>query len=142
MQITFCERDYMEHVERIEKLEGEVRRTQDNVLLIHRDLQQMSKSMEKMATAMEAMAKLQTDMKVFEERMESRHNEDKDQHKYMNNRINTLEERVDAVEPMAEKGSFTHSVLLWTAKGLGSLVLAMLFGLMIWAIQASKYQPH
>jgi hypothetical protein len=42
---------------------------------------------------------------------------------------------------MAVKGNTVHSGLVWTAKALGGLILTMIFGLTIWAIQASHYQP-
>lgn len=57
-------------------------------------------------------------------------------------REHRVKKHIEHLEPMATKGQNLHSGLIWTAKTLGALVMAMLFGLMIWAIQESHYTPQ
>lgn len=56
-------------------------------------------------------------------------------------REHRVKKHIEYIEPMAVKGSTVHSGLVWTAKALGGLIITMIFGLTIWVIQASHYQP-
>jgi len=125
--------------ERLDKVEKELRSTQDNVLLIHKDLQVISSSLVDMATAMKAMAEMQSDMKVFEERMETRSKDNKEAHTLLHNRIDTCYLRIDnhhkVIEEIEPKVNSTYGTLIFIAKALGGAALTMLFGLVIWAIK-------
>jgi len=131
-----------ENTERIDKLEKEVRVTQDSVLLIHKDLQQMSIAMTKMATSMEVMATLQTNQKVMEERCETRHAQLKEADKVLHARIDMCNVDIKAantkdegVAKEASKGSQAFTILVWAGGILGSLMITTAFGIFIWAIQ-------
>jgi hypothetical protein len=52
----------------------------------------------------------------------------------------SVRDHIDQIEPMAANGDRVHSGMMFTAKALGGLVITMLFGLVIWAIQASHYK--
>lgn len=54
-------------------------------------------------------------------------------------REHRVKKSIEHIEPKAIKGETIHSGLIWTAKTLGGIIIAMLFGLMIWAIKASDY---
>ena len=51
-------------------------------------------------------------------------------------------DNIEKIEPMATNGNMVHSGLVYTAKALGALVIAMLFALLIWAIKLSDYNPQ
>jgi peroxiredoxin family protein len=132
----------IENSERIDKLEKEVRITQDSVLLIHKDLQQMSVAMTKMATSMEVMATLQTNQKVMEERCETRHSQLKEADKVLHARIDmcnldikAASTKDDDVAKEASRGQQAFTTLVWIGGILGSLLITTAFGLFVWAIQ-------
>jgi len=52
----------------------------------------------------------------------------------------SMRDHIESIEPMATNGDRVHSGIVFTAKALSGLVLTMLFGLVIWAIQASNYK--
>ena len=124
----------MNDMERIDKLEKEVRVTQDSVLLIHKDLQQMNQAMTKMANSVEILASIQTNQKVMEERCETRHNQMKDNIKLLHSRVDTVEKKDEDVSKKADKGSVAYSVIVWAGGILGSLLLTSAFGVWLWAI--------
>lgn len=124
----------MGDMERIDKLEKEVRIAQDSVLLIHKDLQQMNQAMTKMAGAVEVLANIQTNQKVMEERCETRHNQIKDNLKLLHNRIDKVETKDEEVAKKADKGSSAYTFLLWAGAILGGLMITSAFGVWLWAI--------
>jgi len=132
-----------ENTERIDRLEKEVRVTQDSVLLIHKDLQQMSMAMTKMANSVEIMATLQTNQKVMEERCETRHTQLKEADKLLHSRIDdcnldikTLNTKDESVAKEASKGSQAFTILVWVGGIFGSLLITTAFGIMLWAIKS------
>ena len=124
-----------EQTQRIERLERDVRTTQDSVLLIHSDLQQMSQSMAKMAGAMEKLAEIQNKQVVMEERLETRHKDQKEVNILLHSRIDKVDAKCEKLEPMAERGLESHKTLMFIAKTLGGLVLALLFTMFIWLVK-------
>lgn len=124
----------MQDMERIEKLEKEVRVTQDSVLLIHKDLQQMNQAMTKMANSVEILATVQTHQKVMEERCETRHNQIKDNLKLLHNRIDRVETKDEEVSKKADKGDTAYTIMVWAGGIIGSLMLTSAFGIWLWAI--------
>jgi len=132
-----------ENTERIDRLEKEVRVTQDSVLLIHKDLQQMSMAMTKMANSVEIMATLQTNQKVMEERCETRHTQLKEADKLLHSRIDAcnldikiLNTKDESVAKEASKGSQAFTILVWVGGIFGSLLITTAFGIMLWAIKS------
>lgn len=51
-----------------------------------------------------------------------------------------VKDSIEAIELMAMNGDRVHSGMIYTVKALGGLVIAMLFGLVIWAIKLSNYK--
>ena len=130
-----------ENSERIDKLEKEVRITQDSVLLIHKDLQQMSSAMTKMANSMETMAILQTNMKVMEERCETRHTALKEADKLLHARIDQVDKQIkeafvadEVTKTKANNGDSAWTFLKWAGGILGGLLLTSAFSIYLWAI--------
>lgn len=76
---------------RLDKVEQGLISTQANIMLIHKDLQQVGQGINDMAASMKVMADLQINQRVMEERCESRHQETKAS-------IITLHERIDERE--------------------------------------------
>lgn len=124
----------MDDMERIDKLEKEVRITQDSVLLIHKDLQQMNQAMTKMANSVELLASIQTNQKVMEERCETRHNQIKDNLKLLHNRVDKVETKDEDVAKKADKGSAAYTFLLWAGGILGGLMITSAFGAWLWVV--------
>lgn len=131
-----------ENTERIDKLEKEVRTTQDSVLLIHKDLQQISSAMTDLASSVKLMATIQTNQKVMEERCETRHSQLKEADKVLHARIDAcnmaIKESNTKDEKVAEKasnGQTAFTILVWAGGILGTLVLTTAFGLFLWAVQ-------
>lgn len=124
----------MGDMERIEKLEKEIRVTQDSVLLIHKDLQQMNQAMTKMANSVEILASIQTNQKVMEERCETRHNQIKDNLKLLQSRVDKVEEKDEEVARKADKGNTAYTIMVWAGGILGSLMLTSVFGIWLWVI--------
>lgn len=124
----------MHEMERMEKLEKDLRVTQDSVLLIHKDLQQMNQAMTKMASSVEILANLQTNQKVMEERYETRHNQIKSDINGLGNRVMLLESRDETITKKADKGSTAFSILVWGGSIMGTLMISSIFGVWLWAI--------
>jgi len=135
----------MGDMERIDKLESEfkrthdrfekeIRTTQDSVLLIHKDLQQMNQAMTKMANSVEILANVQTNQKVMEERCETRHNQIKDNLQLLHTRIDKVEIKDAEVANKADKGASAYTFMLWAGGIIGSLMIASAFGIWLWAI--------
>lgn len=120
--------------ERIKRLEGEVRSTQDNVLLIHKDLQQMSTGITKMASSMEVMANIQMNIKVLEERCEARNTERKEDRRILHLRIDDRESEIKVIIPQAAKGETAFSIIKWIGITFGTLLIGSIFGSYLWAI--------
>jgi len=54
----------------------------------------------------------------------------------------SVREHIEKLEPLAENGNSVHKGMMFTAKALGGLVIAMFFALTIWAIKLSQYNPQ
>lgn len=125
----------MPETARLDKLEEAVRKTQDSMLMMSKDVHQMNQSITSIATSMKSLVQLQQDMKVMEERAESRYSQLKESDKVLHIRVDTLATARATIESNAELGKIAYNVLLFIAKTLGGATLLTLLSLVIWAIQ-------
>ena len=119
------------------EMEHRIRTVEDNVLLIHRDLKEMSTNVGRLASAMEKLTEIQFNQKLMEERMETRHAQLKKADTAIHERIDKVEEK--CVNPTlienASKGAAAHGYILWTAKIIILGVLGTAATAIIWAIK-------
>lgn len=54
----------------------------------------------------------------------------------------SVRDHIEKLEPMAANGDSVHKGMLFTAKALGTMVVAMFFALTVWAIKVSQYTPQ
>jgi nitrate reductase NapE component len=116
---------------RLDKLEKSVRDTQDNILLMGKDIHQMSLNITSIASSMKSLVEVQQNMKIMDERNETRHSQLKEADRTIHKR---LDELVDS-RTKAEKGLVAYNIILFIAKTIGSVALITVFGIVIWAIQ-------
>lgn len=137
---------------RVDMLEDDVKEQRRTVTEQGQVLAVLANSINKIEHYMEESIKIQKEQAVLFERFTNHEEKNSDEHAHLHNRMDKLENRCDGIElnhkstcavvqPMAEKGASVHKALVRTAWGLGSLVGAMLFYLVIWGIKASDYRP-
>ena len=125
----------MPETARLDKLEDAVRKTQDSMLLMSKDVHQMNQSISSMAHSMELLAKVQQDVRVMEERNESRHLQLKEADKLIHTRIDALHTQKSRIEAKAEDGKRAYDILVQIAKWVGASVVTVVIGLIIFLIQ-------
>lgn len=126
----------MENEERLHKLEASVRQTQDSMLLMGKDIHQMSQNITSIASSMKALVEVQQDMKVMDERNDSRHSQLREADRLIHTRLDHLASFKKEIEAKAEHGNTAYTIIIFIAKTLGSVALVTTFGLFLWAIQA------
>lgn len=126
----------MPETARLEKLEESVRKTQDSMLLMGKDIHQMNLNITSIASSMKSLVEVQQDMKIMDERNENRHTQLKEADKILHKRLDSLIEDKSTIELKSERGLVAYNIILFIAKTIGSVALITLFGLVIWAIQA------
>lgn len=98
---------------RLDKLEDSLRKTQDSMLLMSKDVHQMNSSVESIAHSIRALVKIQQDLKILEERNEQRHIQLKEADKAIHNRIDGLETIIDdGIKPKTLKGILSFSIVI------------------------------
>lgn len=125
----------MPETARLDKLEDAIRKTQDSMLLMSKDVHQMNQSIGSMAQSLELLAKVQQDMRIMEERNETRHSQLKDADRLIHSRIDALSKSKETIETKANNGDRAYSFLLWTARIMGGAVATLFVGLMVFLIQ-------
>ncbi len=121
---------------RLGRLEDGLRQTQDSILLMGKDIHQMNLSITSIASSMKSLVEVQQDMKIMDERYETRHRQLKESDDLLHRRIDTLAKTKDGIESKADNGNRAYNILLFMAKALGTLVVGMLFGMIVWLIKA------
>ena len=121
----------MPETARLDKLEDAIRKTQDSMLLMSKDVHQMNQSISSMAHSMELLAKVQQDIRVMEERNESRYIQLKEADKVLHKRIDSISD----LEAKANNGNRAYNILVQIAKWFGASVATVIFGLIIFLIQ-------
>lgn len=120
---------------RFKELEATVRDTQESILLMGRDMHQMSQNVTSIATSMKTLVQVQQDMKVQEERNESRHKQLRDADKVLHLRVDTIMEAKKIIEVKADNGNRAYNMILWAGKIIGSSLLLTAVGVLIWGLQ-------
>lgn len=121
-------------IDRIDKLEQSMHKTNEAVLLMGKDVHQLTQSVSSIAASMEVLVKVQQDLRIMEDRNESRNTQLKDSVKLLHDRIDRVNLRVDNTEKVAENGESAYDILVFVAKTLGSIALAGFAGLMYYLI--------
>lgn len=121
--------------ERLDRLEDGLRKTQDSMLLMSKDIHQMNQSIGQIASSMKTLVEVQQDMKLLDERYETRHTQLKDADKLLHSRLDTLSSAKVDIEKKAEKGNSAYAILLFIGKTLGYSSLVTFFGLMLYLIK-------
>ena len=119
------------------EMEHRIRTVEDNVMLIHRDLKEMSTNVGRLASAMEKLTEIQFNQKLMEERMETRHAQLKKADVTIHERIDKIEAKcpdANLIEA-ASKGAAAHGYILWTAKIIILGVLGTAATAIIWALK-------
>ena len=106
---------------RLDNLEEGLRKTQDSMLLMSKDIHSMNLSITSIASSMETLVKVQQDMKVMEERVEIRHREYKEKIK------NLEEESKEGIRPRTLKNILIFSATIII--GFGSWITLMYMGI-------------
>lgn len=118
----------MEHSTEIDNIKKDLRVTQDSVLLIHQDLKTMSMGIAEMASSMKIMVDVQSDMRIMNERIESRHNTQKETNARLDIRIDDVHTKIESVETQARNGNTAYSVIKWIGITFGTIACGSLFG--------------
>lgn len=125
----------MAETERLDKLEESVRKTQDSMLLMGKDIHQMNQNITSIASSMKALVEVQQNMRLTEERSEARHAQLKDADKLLHSRLDQLTANKKTIEEHAENGNKAYGIMIFIAKTLGTATLMTVFGIMLWLIQ-------
>jgi hypothetical protein len=120
---------------RIDKIEDALRKTQDSMLLMGKDVHSMNLSITSIAKSMETLVELQQNMKLMEERAETRHQQLKDADKTIHIRLDSLHSRISDAAGKADNGERAYSILVSIAKWLGASAVTVLVGLFVYVIQ-------
>lgn len=124
-----------ENNERLNKLEDTVRKTQDSLLIISRDMHQMNEAIMRMAKSLETLVEVQKNIKIIEERSESRHNVYKESEKHLHARIDAAKAECKPYAEKADNGDKAYKTLVFVAKTLGGAALVTLFGLFLYIVK-------
>lgn len=81
----------MEESARLDKLENAIRKTQDSMLLMGKDMHQINQSVSSVANSMEALVKVQQDVRIMEERNETRHQQLREADTLLHKRVDKIE---------------------------------------------------
>lgn len=125
----------MPETARLDKLEDAIRKTQDSMLLMSKDVHQMNQSIGSMAQSLELLAKVQQDVRIMEVRNENRHIQLKESDTLLHSRIDSLQATKKDIEAKAEDGKRAYDILVQIAKWVGASVVTVVIGLIIFLIQ-------
>jgi hypothetical protein len=129
----------MDDATEIDTLKKELRNTQDSVLLIHSDLKQMSSGIGEMAASMKVMVQVQSDMRLMNERIETRHQAQKEINSLLHARIDAtnsgIKDKSKILEEQASKGNSAYTFLMWVGGVIGTLIVGTAFTVFLWALK-------
>ena len=115
----------MPETARLDKLEDSLRKTQDSMLLMSKDVHQMNMSINSIAKSIEALVHIQQDLRVIDERNEQRHLQLKEADKVIHKRIDNLQAVVEeGVKPKTLKGVLTWVSITLVSFGCWVVILS------------------
>ena len=115
----------MPETARLDKLEDSLRKTQDSMLLMSKDVHQMNMSINSIAKSIEALVHIQQDLRVIDERNEQRHLQLKEADKVIHKRIDNLQAVVEeGVKPKTLKGILTWVSITLVSFGCWVVILS------------------
>ena len=115
----------MPETARLDKLEDSLRKTQDSMLLMSKDVHQMNMSINSIAKSIEVLVHIQQDLRVIEERNEQRHLQLKEADKVIHKRIDNLQVVVEeGVKPKTLKGILTWVSITLVSFGCWVVILS------------------
>ena len=115
----------MPETARLDKLEDSLRKTQDSMLLMSKDVHQMNMSINSIAKSIEVLVHIQQDLRVIEERNEQRHLQLKEADKVIHKRIDNLQAVVEeGVKPKTLKGILTWVSITQVSFGCWVVILS------------------
>jgi len=115
----------MPETARLDKLEDSLRKTQDSMLLMSKDVHQMNMSINGIAKSIEALVHIQQDLRVIDERNEQRHLQLKEADKVIHKRIDNLQAVVEeGVKPKTLKGILTWVSITLVSFGCWVVILS------------------
>ncbi len=115
----------MPETARLDKLEDSLRKTQDSMLLMSKDVHQMNMSINSIAKSIEALVHIQQDLRVIDERNEQRHLQLKEADKVIHKRIDNLQVVVEeGVKPKTLKGILTWVSITLVSFGCWVVILS------------------
>jgi hypothetical protein len=115
----------MPETARLDKLEDSLRKTQDSMLLMSKDVHQMNMSINSIAKSIEVLVHIQQDLRVIEERNEQRHLQLKEADKVIHKRIDNLQAVVEeGVKPKTLKGILTWVSITLVSFGCWVVILS------------------
>ena len=125
----------MPETTRLDKLESSLRKTQDSMLLMSKDVHQMNQSINSIAKSIDALAHILQDLKVIDERNEQRHLQLKEADKVIHKRIDDLHNAKKELETKANNGDRAYRILVQIAKWFGASMATITVGLIVFLIQ-------
>ena len=115
----------MPETARLDKLEDSLRKTQDSMLLMSKDVHQMNMSINSIAKSIEVLVHIQQDLRVIDERNEQRHLQLKEADKVIHKRIDNLQAVVEeGVKPKTLKGILTWVSITLVSFGCWVVILS------------------
>ena len=115
----------MPETARLDKLEDSLRKTQDSMLLMSKDVHQMNMSINSIAKSIEALVHIQQDLRVIDERNEQRHLQLKEADKVIHRRLDNLQVVVEeGVKPKTLKGILTWVSITLVSFGCWVVILS------------------
>lgn len=115
----------MPETARLDKLEDSLRKTQDSMLLMSKDVHQMNMSINSIAKSIEALVHIQQDLRVIDERNEQRHLQLKEADKVIHRRLDNLQVVVEeGVKPKTLKGVLTWVSITLVSFGCWVVILS------------------
>jgi hypothetical protein len=115
----------MPETARLDKLEDSLRKTQDSMLLMSKDVHQMNMSINSIAKSIEALVHIQQDLRVIDERNEQRHLQLKEADKVIHRRLDNLQIVVEeGVKPKTLKGVLTWVSITLVSFGCWVVILS------------------
>lgn len=122
-------------INRLDRLEDGLRKTQDSILIMSKDIHSMNDSIKSIAESMKTLVEVKQEIALINERSETRNNQHKDSIKLLHSRIDSLVKKDENVKEKAEKGERAYTILVQIAKWLGGSAATILMGLLVYLIQ-------
>lgn len=112
--------------DRLDRLEIGLRKTQDSILLMGKDIHSLTVSTQSIADSINALVKIEQNQVLMEERCETRHSQLKEADKLLSKRIEYINEKMDSRYKELDVVSFFSRHPWWTAvAGIGLFVVTI-----------------